>query len=64
MTFRSSSDTLIYFPLAFGNAMVTPLGLPTQVGFYRFAQKRVASAVGEGSMTVRLVHQYLADTGV
>ena len=26
--------------------------------------KRVASAVGEGSMTVRLVHQYLADTGV
>jgi thioredoxin reductase (NADPH) len=26
--------------------------------------KRVASAVGEGSMTVRLVHHYLADTGV
>jgi thioredoxin reductase (NADPH) len=26
--------------------------------------KRVASAVGEGSMAVRLVHQYLADTGV
>ena len=26
--------------------------------------KRVASAVGEGSMTVRLVHQYLVDTGV
>ena len=26
--------------------------------------KRVASAVGEGSMTVRLVHQYLTDTGV
>lgn len=25
--------------------------------------KRVASAVGEGSMTVRLVHQYLADAG-
>ena len=25
--------------------------------------KRVASAVGEGSMAVRLVHQYLADTG-
>jgi thioredoxin reductase (NADPH) len=26
--------------------------------------KRVASAVGEGSMAVRLVHQYLAETGV
>ena len=26
--------------------------------------KRVASAVGEGSMTVSLVHQYLADIGV
>ncbi|HZG62087.1 MAG TPA: FAD-dependent oxidoreductase [Rubrobacteraceae bacterium] len=26
--------------------------------------KRVASAVGEGSMTVRLVHQYLVDTGL
>jgi thioredoxin reductase len=26
--------------------------------------KRVTSAVGEGSMAVRLVHQYLADTGV
>ncbi|MDP9476847.1 MAG: NAD(P)/FAD-dependent oxidoreductase [Actinomycetota bacterium] len=26
--------------------------------------KRVASAVGEGSMAVRLVHQYLVDTGV
>jgi hypothetical protein len=26
--------------------------------------KRVASAVGEGSMAVRLVHQYLSDTGV
>src|SRR5215204_5478235 len=26
--------------------------------------KRVASAVGEGSMAVRLVHQYMADTGV
>jgi thioredoxin reductase (NADPH) len=26
--------------------------------------KRVASAVGEGSMAVTLVHQYLADTGV
>jgi thioredoxin reductase (NADPH) len=26
--------------------------------------KRVASAVGEGSMAVRLVHQYLADTSV
>ena len=26
--------------------------------------KRVASAVGEGSMAVRLVHQYLADTAV
>src|SRR3712207_4505673 len=26
--------------------------------------KRVASAVGEGSMAVRLVHQYLADTEV
>lgn len=26
--------------------------------------KRVASAVGEGSMAVRLVHQYLDDTGV
>jgi len=26
--------------------------------------KRVASAVGEGSMAVRLVHQYHADTGV
>src|SRR5829696_4396135 len=26
--------------------------------------KRVASAVGEGSMAVRLVHQYLADTGM
>ncbi len=26
--------------------------------------KRVASAVGEGSMAVRFVHQYLADTGV
>jgi thioredoxin reductase (NADPH) len=26
--------------------------------------KRVASAVGEGAMAVRLVHQYLADTGV
>ena len=26
--------------------------------------KRVASAVGEGSMAVRLVHQYLADIGV
>ena len=26
--------------------------------------KRVASAVGEGSMAVRLVHQYLADAGV
>ena len=26
--------------------------------------KRVSSAVGEGSMAVRLVHQYLADTGV
>ena len=25
--------------------------------------KRVASAVGEGSMAVRLVHQYLADAG-
>jgi thioredoxin reductase (NADPH) len=25
--------------------------------------KRVASAVGEGSMAVRLVHQYLSDTG-
>jgi hypothetical protein len=24
--------------------------------------KRVASAVGEGSMAVRLVHQYLVDT--
>jgi thioredoxin reductase (NADPH) len=24
--------------------------------------KRVASAVGEGAMAVRLVHQYLADT--
>jgi thioredoxin reductase (NADPH) len=26
--------------------------------------KRVASAVGEGSMAVRLVHQYLADAGL
>jgi thioredoxin reductase (NADPH) len=26
--------------------------------------KRVASAVGEGAMAVRLVHQYLADVGV
>ena len=26
--------------------------------------KRVASSVGEGSMAVRLVHQYLADAGV
>jgi thioredoxin reductase (NADPH) len=26
--------------------------------------KRCASAVGEGSMAVRLIHQYLADTGV
>ncbi len=26
--------------------------------------KRVASAVGEGSMAVQFVHQYLADTGV
>ena len=26
--------------------------------------KRVASAVGEGSMAVRLFHQYLTDTGV
>ncbi len=26
--------------------------------------KRVASAVGEGSMAVRFIHQYLADTGV
>jgi thioredoxin reductase (NADPH) len=26
--------------------------------------KRVTSAVGEGSMAVRLVHQYLADTSV
>jgi hypothetical protein len=26
--------------------------------------KRCASAVGEGSMAVRLVHQYLADAGV
>ena len=26
--------------------------------------KRVASAVGEGSRAVRLVHQYLADTDV
>ena len=26
--------------------------------------KRVASAVGEGSMAVRFVNQYLADTGV
>jgi thioredoxin reductase (NADPH) len=26
--------------------------------------KRVASAVGEGSMAVRLVHQYLNDGGV
>jgi thioredoxin reductase (NADPH) len=26
--------------------------------------KRVASAVGEGSMAVRLVHQYLANAGV
>jgi thioredoxin reductase (NADPH) len=26
--------------------------------------KRVASAVGEGAMAVRLIHQYLADTGV
>jgi thioredoxin reductase (NADPH) len=26
--------------------------------------KRVASAVGEGAMAVRLVHQYLADDGV
>jgi thioredoxin reductase (NADPH) len=26
--------------------------------------KRCASAVGEGSMAVSLVHQYLADTGV
>jgi thioredoxin reductase (NADPH) len=26
--------------------------------------KRVAAAVGEGSMTVRLVHQYLEDLGV
>ena len=26
--------------------------------------KRVASAVGEGSMAVRFAHQYLADTGV
>jgi thioredoxin reductase (NADPH) len=26
--------------------------------------KRVASAVGEGSMAVRLVHQYLAASGV
>ena len=26
--------------------------------------KRVASAVGEGSMAVGLVHQYLADAGV
>jgi thioredoxin reductase (NADPH) len=26
--------------------------------------KRVASAVGEGSMAVRLVHQYLTDAGV
>jgi thioredoxin reductase (NADPH) len=26
--------------------------------------KRVATAVGEGAMVVRLVHQYLADTGV
>ena len=26
--------------------------------------KRVASAVGEGAMAVRLVHQYLADTVV
>jgi thioredoxin reductase (NADPH) len=26
--------------------------------------KRVASAVGEGSMAVRFAHQYQADTGV
>ncbi len=26
--------------------------------------KRVASAVGEGSMAVRLIHQYLTDTAV
>ncbi len=26
--------------------------------------KRVASAVGEGSMAVRFIHQYLADAGV
>lgn len=26
--------------------------------------KRVASAVGEGSMAVRLIHQYLAEAGV
>jgi thioredoxin reductase (NADPH) len=26
--------------------------------------KRCTSAVGEGSMAVRLVHQYLAETGV
>jgi thioredoxin reductase len=26
--------------------------------------KRVASAVGEGSMAVRFVHRYLADAGV
>lgn len=25
--------------------------------------KRVASAVGEGSMSVRFVHQYLAEAG-
>jgi thioredoxin reductase (NADPH) len=25
--------------------------------------KRVASAVGEGAMAVRLIHQYLADAG-
>jgi thioredoxin reductase (NADPH) len=25
--------------------------------------KRVASAVGEGSMAVRFIHQYLADAG-
>jgi len=26
--------------------------------------KRVASAVGEGSMAVRLAHQYLSDVGL
>jgi thioredoxin reductase (NADPH) len=44
-----------------GRAIVLSFRMPSWRGSLRTGSiKRVASAVGEGSMSVRLVHQYLA----